>query len=29
MRGGLAETRSSRRADEIVDDGAPIQQSLF
>src|SRR4051812_27481007 len=29
MRGGLAETRSPRRGDEIVDDGAPIQQSLF
>jgi DNA repair photolyase len=29
MRGGLAQTRSGRRDDEIVDDGAPIQQSLF
>ena len=29
MRGGLAEARSSRRDDELVDDGAPIQQSLF
>jgi hypothetical protein len=29
MRGGLAQARSTRTADEIVDDGAPIQQSLF
>jgi hypothetical protein len=29
MRGGLAQTRSGRRDDDIVDDGAPIQQSLF
>jgi DNA repair photolyase len=29
MRGGLAEARSSRRDDDLVDDGAPIQQSLF
>jgi DNA repair photolyase len=29
MRGGVAQARSARRDDEIVDDGAPIQQSLF
>jgi DNA repair photolyase len=29
MRGGLAEARSQRREDDAVDDGAPIQQSLF
>jgi DNA repair photolyase len=29
MRGGLAQARSARRHDEVVDDGAPIQQSLF
>jgi DNA repair photolyase len=29
MRGGLAEARSQRRDDDPVDDGAPIQQSLF
>jgi DNA repair photolyase len=29
MRGGLAEARSARRDDEIADDGAPIQQTLF
>jgi DNA repair photolyase len=29
MRGGLAEARSPHRADELIDDGAPIQQSLF
>jgi DNA repair photolyase len=29
MRGGLAEARSSRRDDDLVDNGAPIQQSLF
>jgi DNA repair photolyase len=29
MRGGLAQARSARRDDEIADDGAPIQQSLF
>ena len=29
MRGGLAQARSSRLDDEIADDGAPIQQSLF
>jgi DNA repair photolyase len=29
MRGGLAQSRSGHRDDEIVDDGAPIQQSLF
>jgi DNA repair photolyase len=29
MRGGLAEARSARRDDEVADDGAPIQQSLF
>ncbi|HYZ29542.1 MAG TPA: hypothetical protein VE570_10830 [Thermoleophilaceae bacterium] len=29
MRGGLSQARSVRRDDEVVDDGAPIQQSLF
>ncbi|HEX6713591.1 MAG TPA: radical SAM protein, partial [Thermoleophilaceae bacterium] len=29
MRGGMAQARSGRRDDEIIDDGAPIQQSLF
>jgi DNA repair photolyase len=29
MRGGPAEARSARRDDEIADDGAPIQQTLF
>jgi DNA repair photolyase len=29
MRGGMAQAKSARRDDEIVDDGAPIQQSLF
>ena len=29
MRGGLAQARSARRDDELPDDGAPIQQSLF
>src|SRR4051794_15632769 len=29
MRGGLAQARSPKRQDELVDDGAPIQQSLF
>jgi DNA repair photolyase len=29
MRGGLAEARSARRDDDLVDDGGPIQQSLF
>jgi hypothetical protein len=29
MRGGMAQVRSRRRDDEVVDDGAPIQQSLF
>jgi DNA repair photolyase len=29
MRGGLAQSKSGRRDDELVDDGAPIQQSLF
>jgi DNA repair photolyase len=29
MRGGLSEARSSRRDDELVDNGAPIQQTLF
>lgn len=29
MRGGLAQARSARRDEEVVDDGAPIQQSLF
>jgi DNA repair photolyase len=29
MRGGMSQARSARRDDEFVDDGAPIQQSLF
>jgi hypothetical protein len=29
MRGGLAQARSGLRDDELVDDGGPIQQSLF
>jgi DNA repair photolyase len=29
MRGGLAEARSRLRDDDVVDDGTPIQQSLF
>jgi DNA repair photolyase len=29
MRGGVAQARSARRDDEVIDDGAPIQQSLF
>jgi DNA repair photolyase len=29
MSGGLARTQTGRRDDELVDDGAPIQQSLF
>jgi DNA repair photolyase len=29
MRGGLAEARAGRRDDDPVDDGGPIQQSLF
>jgi DNA repair photolyase len=29
MRGGMAQARSARRDDDLVDDGAPIQQSLF
>ena len=29
MRGGLAQARSPRRDDDLVDDGTPIQQTLF
>jgi DNA repair photolyase len=29
MRGGMTQAKPARRDDEIVDDGAPIQQSLF
>jgi DNA repair photolyase len=29
MRGGMAQATSARREDELIDDGAPIQQSLF
>jgi DNA repair photolyase len=29
MRGGLSEVRPGRRDDELVDDGTPIQQTLF